>query len=45
VWWRAGEHATDLSSGGRFDLLVRLEENEYRGRTNLQLVVEDARRA
>jgi len=43
VWWRAGDHADALMSGDRFDLLVRLEENEYRGRTNLQLVVEDAR--
>jgi len=45
VWWRAGEHADLLGSGDRFDLLVRLEENEYRGRSNLQLVVEDVRPA
>ena len=37
------QQVRELWFSDRFDLLVRLEENEYRGRTNLQLVVEDAR--
>ncbi len=42
VWWRwDGAELPD----GRFDLAFRLRLNVYRGRTNVQLVWEDAREA
>ena len=43
VWWRGAEWRHALTTGSSVDLLVALEANTFRGRTSLQLKVEDAR--
>ncbi len=43
VWWRSAQWRGALETAHRLDLLVALEENTFRGRTSLQLKVEDAR--
>jgi single-stranded-DNA-specific exonuclease len=43
VWWRSSEWQQTLQTAERVDLLVALEENTFRGRTSMQLRVEDAR--
>ena len=41
VWWRAGKWLDTIRDAASVDLLVSLEENTWRGRTDLQLKVED----
>ena len=43
IWWRGAQWRSALQGASRVDLLVALEANTYRGRTSLQLKVEDAR--
>lgn len=43
VWWRGAEYAPLLQGNRPVDLLVHLEENHWNGRTELQIVVQDAR--
>lgn len=38
-----GEHAQRIKDGASFDILASVNENEFRGEKNLQLVVEDLR--
>jgi len=43
VWWRGGQWLSELRNAHSVDLLVELEENTWKGRTSLQLKVEDVR--
>ncbi len=43
VWFGAAEYATLFGDGGRWDVVGELAENEYRGDTEIQIVVRDAR--
>jgi single-stranded-DNA-specific exonuclease len=41
IWWSGAELAQDLRSGDRVSLAFSLEENEYNGFIQIQLVVKD----
>jgi single-stranded-DNA-specific exonuclease len=41
VFWRAGERQAELREGACIDVAFQLDENEWNGRKNLQLVVQD----
>ena len=43
VWFGAAEYAPLFGDGGRWDVVGELAENEYRGDTEIQIVVRDAR--
>ena len=45
VGWGLAERAGELAVGSRVDLAYKLERNEFRGRTTLQLGMVDFRRA
>lgn len=43
VWWRQGDKASQISVGDRLDAAFSLESNTWRGRTRVQLRLEDLR--
>ena len=45
VGWGLAERASELTTGAMLDLAYKLERNEFRGRSNLQLGLVDFRRA
>ncbi len=45
VAWGMAERAGELGEGAMLDIVYKLERNEYRGRTTLQLGLADFRRA
>jgi single-stranded-DNA-specific exonuclease len=45
VGWGMAHRAADLSAGAMIDIAYKLERNEYRGRSTLQLGVADVRAA
>jgi single-stranded-DNA-specific exonuclease len=45
VGWGMAERAGELGEGAMLDIVYKLERNEYRGRTSLQLGLADFRTA
>ena len=45
VGWGLAERASELTTGAMLDLAYKLERNEFRGRSNLQLGLVDFRRS
>lgn len=43
IAFQQGQHLADLQAGKRFDLVYQIEENEWNGKTYLQLNVKDIR--
>ncbi len=41
IGWGMGERAETLLPGGRVDIAFRLERNRYKGREQLQLLLQD----
>jgi single-stranded-DNA-specific exonuclease len=43
IWWGGAEHRSAFEAGGTLDLLGTLSWNHWRGRSTLQITLEDAR--
>lgn len=43
VMWKAGHRVSEVQAGDRVDILYRLSEEEWRGKMQLQLLMEDFR--
>ncbi len=41
IFWRAGERSAELSENALLDIAFQLDENEWNGNKNLQLVLQD----